>query len=660
MLLWALPAGLIPLAVHLLNRLRYRSVQWSAMMFVVSASRSSIRRAKLKHYLLLLARTLAVIMLVLAMARPTVGGWMAGFIGGGPDTVIVVLDRSATMEDIDPRWRRSKRERGIDLLQAAAKMNAYSSSRFVLIENVFKTPRQLASLEGFDKMSLTSGTDTFADIPEMLTSAAEYMMKDRTGNTEIWIVSDLQKNSWRNDSPEWEKIRSRLVALPQDVHIRIIPLISAEIKNVLISFEGTHEMLSAEKPQLLVQFKLSRSQTAPSTFPIVKSINGVRSQSAITMDAMESSHEIAIDIPRNERKTGWGKIELPADDNPRDGYCYFAYGDRPTRKAAIVSARPSANPITSLALSPGPERFNTSVKLISPRQIAKTDWHELCLLIWQAPFPGPDTADRIESFARDGGAVLLLPPGESITGDTGSSEMFGVRWKSIETRSSAKPHRVSQWNQQEGPLSRTTEGNNLPVSDLVFRRRQNVARESQNWYSLATFADHKPFLLRRKIGRGNVYICTSLPDKNWSTLGSGTVYVPMLQRMLQQGQERLLTIKHEVCGKWRPESDLSGWVSVGADRPRDPAKDAGVYRKGKRLTVLNRSAMEDEPVFFDKDRLNKLFRGLRTSVEPDLSRRTAENLQSEIWQYFVLASLLCLAVESWLCASGRRKREKTR
>ena len=64
MMLAGLPVVLLPVLIHLLNRLRYRSVRWAAMMFLISATRSSTRRAKIRQYLILLFRTLIVLFLV--------------------------------------------------------------------------------------------------------------------------------------------------------------------------------------------------------------------------------------------------------------------------------------------------------------------------------------------------------------------------------------------------------------------------------------------------------------------------------------------------------------------------------------------------------------------------------------------------------------------
>src|ERR1044071_7354762 len=95
---WILLAALLPIIIHMLNRLRYRTVHWAAMIFLLKANKAATRRAKLRQYLLLLFRALAILFLVWAMMRPVIGGWLGATAGGAPEVVIVLLDRSASME----------------------------------------------------------------------------------------------------------------------------------------------------------------------------------------------------------------------------------------------------------------------------------------------------------------------------------------------------------------------------------------------------------------------------------------------------------------------------------------------------------------------------------------------------------------------------------
>src|SRR5215469_8587059 len=137
-MLWALPAVLLPIIIHLLNRLRYKTVHWAAMIFLLKANRAATRRAKIRQYILLALRCLVLLFLIWAMARPLVGGWIGSAAGGAPETVILLLDRSASMEARGGEGQESKRAHALSLLSQAAKQSI--GSRFVLIENVLRQP----------------------------------------------------------------------------------------------------------------------------------------------------------------------------------------------------------------------------------------------------------------------------------------------------------------------------------------------------------------------------------------------------------------------------------------------------------------------------------------------------------------------------------------
>ena len=145
-MIWGLGVAALPILIHLLNRLRYRTVRWGAMQFLRRVARSASRRSRWRHWLVLACRTLALAALALAMVRPLVGGRLGRLgRGGAPDAVIVLLDRSASMERIDGRSGQSLREQALAEL-AAVPSERVRGSRIVLIESVFRTPREVAAL----------------------------------------------------------------------------------------------------------------------------------------------------------------------------------------------------------------------------------------------------------------------------------------------------------------------------------------------------------------------------------------------------------------------------------------------------------------------------------------------------------------------------------
>ena len=176
----------LPIIIHLLNCLRYRSVRWAAMMFLIKANKSSTRHARLRQYLILSCRCGLLFCFLFALARPIVGGWLGMQMAGAPETVLILLDRSASMESKDPRLQKSKRELAIQVFADAAEKGG-GSSRYIFIDSVVKTPQEIGSPLELMDFPLASASDTAADIPSMLRVANEYLVNNPEGRAEIWF-----------------------------------------------------------------------------------------------------------------------------------------------------------------------------------------------------------------------------------------------------------------------------------------------------------------------------------------------------------------------------------------------------------------------------------------------------------------------------------------
>ena len=92
-----LAAAAGPILVHLMNRRRFRTVDWAAMQFLCEAVRQSRRVLHLRDLLLLLLRTAVVLLFGLAMARPFFASTGGAFGAGEPVHAVLLVDNSLSM-----------------------------------------------------------------------------------------------------------------------------------------------------------------------------------------------------------------------------------------------------------------------------------------------------------------------------------------------------------------------------------------------------------------------------------------------------------------------------------------------------------------------------------------------------------------------------------
>ena len=86
-----------PVVIHLLNRRRYRTVQWAAMDFLREAVQRNRQILQLRDWLLMALRCLAVLFFGLALARPFFSSSAGGLEDRQPLHAIMIVDNSLSM-----------------------------------------------------------------------------------------------------------------------------------------------------------------------------------------------------------------------------------------------------------------------------------------------------------------------------------------------------------------------------------------------------------------------------------------------------------------------------------------------------------------------------------------------------------------------------------
>ena len=101
----------LPVLAHLLNRYQVKRTDWAAMQFLNRTVRVRSRQIRLRDILLLLLRCLAVLLLVLAFAKPAMekADGVASGCGERRAGVIIALDVSYSMQHSDGAATRFER-----------------------------------------------------------------------------------------------------------------------------------------------------------------------------------------------------------------------------------------------------------------------------------------------------------------------------------------------------------------------------------------------------------------------------------------------------------------------------------------------------------------------------------------------------------------------
>src|SRR6201986_1751646 len=86
-----------PILVHLVRRTRARKVQFPALVFVRQIPQRTIRRRTIHNLLLMIIRCLAILLIVIAFARPFFSGRSAAKTTGAAGATVILIDDSLSM-----------------------------------------------------------------------------------------------------------------------------------------------------------------------------------------------------------------------------------------------------------------------------------------------------------------------------------------------------------------------------------------------------------------------------------------------------------------------------------------------------------------------------------------------------------------------------------
>ena len=98
LLLGGLAAAAAPVLLHLLLQQQPKLIRFPAFRFLAQNQRTNQRKLRLRHWLLLAARILLIIVVCLALSRPTVFSERLNLASEQATAVVLLFDTSASME----------------------------------------------------------------------------------------------------------------------------------------------------------------------------------------------------------------------------------------------------------------------------------------------------------------------------------------------------------------------------------------------------------------------------------------------------------------------------------------------------------------------------------------------------------------------------------
>jgi len=425
--LWALPVSGIPLLLHLLSRRRLPEVPFPTTSFLRALEPREIRRIRLREILLLVLRTLALLALVFAFARPALTP--ANAVTHAAAAVGLLLDDSESMAAIEEHGHTRIAEAKA---RVAALIEASRAGDAIAI--AYATRGEEPSIErGDDRVRLRRALERVEATPRparmapALAGLRRSLAKSPLTEREIYVVSDFQRTNWDAEA------RAEIArAVASGTRVYLAPVAAANLPNHAFEAIDPDVRPGPEGRGLELRARLVNHSDAPSDRIAIRLRDG---------DALVGGGDVSLragerrwaSMPIESRRGGNGggtatarpdsataspaaaptriTAEMDADALPTDDEWHAVLGpSRQLRVLRIVESRGGAPArFASLALDPtGTGATGFTVRDDSPAALltlnkARAD---VVLLEDVAALSG-DAESRLRAFLRDGGGVVI-------------------------------------------------------------------------------------------------------------------------------------------------------------------------------------------------------------------------------------------------------------
>ena len=311
--LWALTLLVIPVIIHLFNFKRHKTLYFSSLQFVKKVDQQTKSTQRLRHWLILLTRLLAVTFLVLAFAQPYFS-----------DTTLkdkeltavlpIFIDNSFSMEarGADGQLLSQAKEKAKDVVE-----NSAVNTLFLIGTNEMSglEERMLNKAEAIRRIDEINLSSISRSIDDVINWQQDILTKNNIGTNKIdlLIFSDFQK--------------SNEVRAPRESSLRYIP-VRVKPENVLnISMDSIwfsspiHR--TNETSQLNIRIRNYGNVPVENVEVEIK-LGGIRKLIYLNVDAKSSETS---SLTFKEGQSGWvsGKASVADEQLFFDNDLYFSY-----------------------------------------------------------------------------------------------------------------------------------------------------------------------------------------------------------------------------------------------------------------------------------------------------------------------------------------------
>ena len=537
----------LPILAHLLSRYQVQRTDWAAMRFLNRSVRVRSRQLRLRDILLMCLRCLAVILLVLAFAKPFMkdAANLPSGLGERRAGVVIALDASFSMGHSD--GSSSRFEQALEKVRTIMEdirpgdpvsLVLLASEHRVVARNIAFDPARFAEM--LQNLEPSPEPLNLASVPQLLKSLADGMDAPQK---EIHIVTDMQARDWK-ERPAW--LSTAFNDLTRAAVTTIVPVRGGSDNLAITDLELVSGVL---RKDTIARYRATVRNFGPNPVSNVR-VKGMADNVTVdtkTIPAIAPGASETVSLFVQFHNSGPIRISAELDpdpllaDNVRRTVAYIR------DEVAVLNVQGSSGGSGALiaaalqARGDGAAEKNFDVQSVPWTDLPTRDLSKFDVVILDnVPDITPEQARVFEDYVRAGhglvwfagdnvdaaawnkrsalGSIPLLPA--VIEQAASTSDALGVG-KPLDP---AMPdHSICR------PLLSLPED---LLSETRFRKVLQVKPAAIGTTVLSLAGTAAPLLLEHSLGRGQVFMFTTSADGAWNNMAVTPVFPMVLQQMV--------------------------------------------------------------------------------------------------------------------------------
>lgn len=420
-------AGLaaVPVIIHLMMKQKPRRVIFPALRLIQERHKRSRKKLRIKNWLLLAARMLLIVLMALALARPTLHSEVSLGDQEVPTALALVFDTSQSMEYT---------ERGKDRLAEAKaraeeilKKTTDDSEVFVVDSARPYKPDPMTPAAARKRVEALRITPANRTLDEAVAQANAAVAASNLARREIYVLTDLARSAWDLSSTKTAEAQAKQRKNKVAVGTYVLQLTPKDVRNVAVVAAEASPTGGDGDP---AEVRATVRSAGPKGSRVVELwLDGVkRDQKTVELPANGEVDTTLLTPPKLTPGVHQGVVKLGGgapDNMPFDDSRFFSFTLQPTVSVLIVAdlprdpARPGDDDAIFVQQALAPEGSSalfrvtreTTRQFQARARLAAREFAAIFLL--NVERPAAEDWAKLRAYVADGGGLVVAPGSRS-------------------------------------------------------------------------------------------------------------------------------------------------------------------------------------------------------------------------------------------------------